>query len=226
MVGNSLNSFENELEKILNLNISSLSMKDINAKIIDSYTLFNKFLNIISNYIYIDVMPSLDSNDDLKFPQGPLNKLLFMENISNLNNSSLKLVSNPYFFELFISSINKKKYFIGTSGENINIIKQYSRFENNIDVMKKNIEWKHLCPINPSYSNLYSIDNQTDPLILKQLPDVYFVSGNKELQYEKTKIDNKEIFLLSLPDFNKTSKCVLFNCEDNSVKEINFSFNF
>lgn len=223
LVGNSLNTFEKEIENKLSLNISSLSIED---KILENYTLFNNFLNLISNYIYLDVMPSLDSNDDLKFPQNPLNKLLFMDNFSNLNNSSLNLVNNPYFFELFIPSINKKKYFIGTSGENINIIKQYSCLENNIDIMKKNIEWRHLCPINPSYSTLYSIDNKTDPLIIDILPDVYFTSGNKEFQYEKTKIDDKEIVLLSLPDFNKTSKCILYNFVDDSVKEIDFSFYF
>lgn len=98
LVGNSLNTYENEIEKKLNFNLSSLSLEDINSKIIDNYSLFNKFLYIISNYIYIDVMPSLDTNDDLKFPQNPLNKLLFNEKISYIYYSSLKLVSNPYFF--------------------------------------------------------------------------------------------------------------------------------
>ena len=32
--------------------------------------------------------------------------------------------------------MNKRKYFIGTSGENINIIKQYSSFEKDIDVIQ------------------------------------------------------------------------------------------
>ena len=225
-VGNSLNTFESEIEKKLNFNSSTFSLKDINEKIIDNYSSFNEFLKIISNYIYIDVMPSLNSNDDLKFPQNPLNKLLFTENIDNINLSSLKLVTNPYFFEIFISSTNKKKSFIGTSGENIKIIKQFSSIDNNIDIMKKNLEWRHLCPINPSYSSLYSIDNKTDPLIINKMPDVYFISGNKDFNYEKIKIYNKEIFLLSLPDFNKTYKCVLYNYEDDSIKDIDFSFNF
>lgn len=151
LVGNSLNTFENEIEKKLNYNISSLSLKDINERIIDNYVSFNKFLNIISNYVYIDVMPSIDCIDDLKFPQKPLNKLLFTENISNINLSSLKFVTNPYFFNVYIPFSNKKRYFAGTSGENIKIIKQYSSLENNIEVMKKNIEWRHFCPINPSY---------------------------------------------------------------------------
>ena len=224
-VGNSLNTFETEIEKKL-LFSSSPSLDDINNSIIENYLLFNKFLTIISNYIYIDVMSSINSSDDLKYPQKPLNKLLFSENIPNINLSSLKLVSNPYFFNIFVNSLNRKKHFIGSSGENISIIKQYSCYDNNIDIMKKNLEWKHLCPINPTYSTLYSLDNKTDPLIINKLPDVYFVSGKKDLNYEKVNIDNKDIILMSLPDFDKTSKCVLYNYEDDSIKEIDFSFDF
>ena len=226
LVGNSVNTFETEIEKKIIFEKISPNLENINQRILDNYLLFNNFLNIISNYIYIDVMPSLHSNDDLKYPQSPLNKLLFAENIPNINFSSLNLVPNPYFFDFFVPSMNKRKYFIGTSGENINIIKQYSSFEKDIDVMKKNIEWSHLCPIEPSYSTLYSLDNQTDPLILNKIPDVYFTSGNKELNYEKIKIKNKDIIFISLPDFDKTSKCVLYNYKDDSIKQIDFSFDF
>ena len=225
LVGNSLNTFETEIEKKIIYDNSS-DLQNINKNILDNYILFNKFLNIISNYIYIDVMPSLKFNDDLKYPQSPLNKFLFTENIPNINFSSLNLVSNPYFFDIFIPSLNKRKYFIGTSGENIKIIKQYTSFEKDIDIMKKNIEWRHLCPINPPYSTLYSLDNKIDPLILNTIPDIYFTSGNRELNYEKMKINNKEIVFLSLPDFDKASKCVLYNYKDDSVKQIDFSFDF
>ena len=170
-------------------------------------------------------MPSSDSNDDLLYPQKPLNKLLFSENNKNINNFVLNLVTNPYFFKLKLNSENKEKYFVGTSGENINIIKQYSCFENNIDIMKKNLEWKHLCPINPNYLNLYSPDDKSDPLIIQELPDVYFTSSDEnEFKFEKIHINNKEIILMSLPDFSKSSKCVLFNYEDDTYKLIEFNF--
>jgi hypothetical protein len=228
LVGNSLNTFETDIEKenIFNSLNSKSSIANIYKNILENYLLFNNFLNIISNYIYIDVMPSMNSYDDLKYPQAPLSELLFTENIPNINLSSLNLVSNPYFFNIFIPSLNKMKYFIGTSGENINIIKQYSCYENNLDIMKKQIEWGHLCPINPSHLTLFSLDNKNDPLIIDKIPDIYFTSGNKKLNYEKINIYNKEVVLLSLPDFVKTSKFALFNYEDNSVIEIDFSFEF
>ena len=224
-VGSSLNTNEKELEKKIIMDNSNLSFQEINNVILENYITLNKFLNIISNYIHVDLMPSSDSKDDLLYPQNPLNKLLFSENVKNINNSVLNLVTNPYFFKLKLNSENIDKYFIGTSGENINIIKQYSCFENNIDIMKKNLEWKHLCPINPNYLNLYSSDNNLDPLIIQELPDVYFTSSDeKEFKYEKIYLNNKQIILMSLPDFSKSSKCILFNYEDNSYKIIEFKF--
>ena len=225
LVGSSLNTNEKELEKKIIMDNSNFSSQEINNVILENYIILNKFLNIITNYIHVDLMPSSDSKDDLLYPQNPLNKLLFSENIKNINNSVLNLVTNPYFFKLKLNSENKDKYFIGTSGENINIIKQYSCFENNIDIMKKNLEWKHLCPINPNYLNLYSSDNNLDPLIIQELPDVYFTSSDeKEFKYEKIYLNNKQIILMSLPDFSKSAKCVLFNYEDNSYKIIEFKF--
>ena len=225
LVGSSLNTNEKAIEKKIIKDNSSVSSQEINNIILENYITMNKFLKLISNYIYTDLMPSSDSNDDLLYPQKPLNKLLFSENNKNINNFVLNLVTNPYFFKLKLNSENKEKYFVGTSGENINIIKQYSCFENNIDIMKKNLEWKHLCPINPNYLNLYSPDDKSDPLIIQELPDVYFTSSDEnEFKFEKIHINNKEIILMSLPDFSKSSKCVLFNYEDDTYKLIEFNF--
>ena len=226
LVGSSLNTNEKELEKKMIINNSRPSSQDINNYILDNYISLNKFLNFISNYTYIDLIPSSDSNNDLFFPQNPLNKLLFSENLKNLNSSILNLVSNPYYFKMKLQKDNDSKYFIGTSGENINIIRQYSCYENNIDIMKKNLEWRHLCPINTNYLNLYSTDNKSDPLLIEELPDVYFTSSDEgDFKYEKIYINNKQIILMSLPDFSKSSKCILFNYEDNTYKIIEFKFN-
>ena len=224
LVGNSVHNSDNEYEQKIIFDNKNISSQDINKNILDNYMLLNKFLNYISNFNYIDLMSSIESNDNLLYPQNPLNKILFTENNKNINFSLLKLVSNPYFFNIKLRN-GKNKYFIGTSGENINIIKQYSSYENTIDIMKKNLEWRHLCPINPNYLNLYSPDNKSDPLILQELPDVYFTTSEKDFQCEKIIINNKKIILLSLPDFSKTNKCVLYNYEEDEYKIIEFKLN-
>ena len=224
LVGNSVHNSDNEYEQKIIFDNKNISSQDINKNILDNYMLLNKFLNYISNFNYIDLMSSIESNDNLLYPQNPLNKILFTENNKNINFSLLKLVSNPYFFNIKLRN-GKNKYFVGTSGENINIIKQYSSYENTIDIMKKNLEWRHLCPINPNYLNLYSPDNKSDPLILQELPDVYFTTSEKDFQCEKIIINNKKIILLSLPDFSKTNKCVLYNYEEDEYKIIEFKLN-
>ena len=225
IVGNSLNTEEKVLEnKIIN-DKSRPSSQEINSNILSNYISLNNFLNFVSNYIIIDLMPSSDTNDNLLYPQHPLNKLLFSENVKSINYNVLNLVSNPYFFKIKLQSENKYKYFIGTSGENIKIIKQYTCYDNGIHIMKKNLEWRHLCPINPNYLNLYSYDNQTDPLLIQELPDVYFTSSNEiDFKFEKVFIDNKQIILMSLPDFSKTAKCVLYDYMNDTYKIIQFSF--
>ena len=225
IVGNSLNTEEKVLEnKIINDN-SRPSSQEINSNILSNYISLNNFLNFVSNYIIIDLMPSSDTSDNLLYPQHPLNKLLFSENVKSINYNVLNLVSNPYFFKIKLRSENKYKYFIGTSGENIKIIKQYTCYDNGIHIMKKNLEWRHLCPINPNYLNLYSYDNQTDPLLIQELPDVYFTSSNEiDFKFEKVFIDNKQIILMSLPDFSKTAKCVLYDYMNDTYKIIQFSF--
>ena len=226
LVGSSLNTKEKDLEKKIILDNTIPSSQEINSSILDNYISLNNFLNILSNFVYVDLMPSSDSIDDLFYPQNPLNKILFSENIKNIKSNVLNLVNNPYFFKIKLQKESEYKYFIGTSGENIKIIKQYSCYDNNIDIMKKNLEWKHLCPINPNYLTLYSPDNKSDPLLIQELPDVYFTSSDENIfRFEKFFINNKQVILLSLPDFSKCQKCVLFNYEDNTYKIIEFKFN-
>ena len=78
LVGSSLNTNEKELEKKIIMDNSNFSSQEINNVILENYITLNKFLNIISNYIHVDLMPSSDSKDDLLYPQNPLNKLLFI----------------------------------------------------------------------------------------------------------------------------------------------------
>ena len=100
LVGSSLNTKEKDLEKKIILDNTIPSSQEINNSILDNYISLNNFLNILSNCVYVDLMPSSDSNDDLFYPQNPLNKILFSENIKNIKSNILNLVNNPYFFKM------------------------------------------------------------------------------------------------------------------------------
>ena len=74
--------------------------KELN-NIIDNYTSLDKYLNLISNYIHVDLMNNIEGNDGVYFPQNSNGQFLFLENIRNINAKTLNLVENPYIFDVY-----------------------------------------------------------------------------------------------------------------------------
>jgi DNA polymerase delta subunit 2 len=195
--------------------------------IINSYTLLDKYLKVISSYVHVDLINSIEGNDGVYFPQNPNSQLLFLDNLVNINAKTLNLVPNPYNFEIYSHKTKTKKTFLGTSGENINNILQFTDINDPLVAMEKTIEWGHLAPLAPDTLRIYPY-SQSDPLLLNNIPDVYFISGKNDLNKKvinlktngKTK---KEVLLIELPDFSSTFKGVILNVDDESIREINFS---
>ena len=193
--------------------------------IIENYTMLDKYLKLISDYIHVDLVNSIEQNDGVYFPQNPNSQLVFLENMRNINANVLNLESNPFIFDIYSQKTKVKKNFLGTSGENINSIMQYTDINNPLIAMKKTIEWGHLAPLAPDTLRIYPYSS-TDPLVLKKIPDVYLISGKNDLNKELTTIHNKNILLVELPDFSKTNKGVIYNIDDDKLSEINFDQNF
>jgi DNA polymerase delta subunit 2 len=195
--------------------------------IINSYTLLDKYLKVISSYVHVDLINSIEGNDGVYFPQNPNSQLLFLDNLVNINAKTLNLVPNPYNFEIYSHKTKTKKTFLGTSGENINNILQFTDINDPLVAMEKTIEWGHLAPLAPDTLRIYPY-SRSDPLLLNNIPDVYFISGKNDLNKKvinlktngKTK---KEVLLIELPDFSSTFKGVILNVDDESIREINFS---
>ena len=194
--------------------------------IIENYTQLDKYLNLISNYIQVDLMNSLEGNDGVYFPQNPNGQFLFLENIRNINAKTLNLVENPYIFDIYSLKLKTKKYFLGTSGENINCIMQYTSINDPLIAMEKTLEWGHLAPLAPDTFRIYPF-SEKDPLLLDKIPDVYFTSGKKDfnkktIEFNYDSNNKKNVTLLELPDFSSTFKGILYNLDDDSINEINF----
>ena len=214
--------------------IKAKEYKDEFSKIVLNYTLFDKYLKNISSYTHIDLMNSIEGNDGVYFPQNPNGQFLFLENMTSINAKTLNLVPNPYFFDIYSNKTKSKKNFLGTSGENINSIMQYTDINEPLLAMEKTIQWGHLAPLAPDTVRIYPY-SQVDPLLLNKYPDVYFISGKNDLNKKEIEIEiktneknatKKSILLIELPDFSITFKGILFNVDDNSINEINFSQNF
>ena len=198
-------------------------------KIIENYTSLDKYLNLLSSYIQVDLMNNIEGNDGVYFPQNPNGQFLFLENIRNINAKTLNLVENPYIFDIYSYKLKDKKYFLGTSGENINCIMQYTSISEPLIAMEKTLEWGHLAPLAPDTFRIYPF-TEKDPLLLEKIPDVYFISGKNEFKMKKVEFNydedsKKSVTLMELPDFSSTFKGIVYNIDDDSINEINFSQN-
>ena len=198
-------------------------------KIIENYTSLDKYLNLLSSYIQVDLMNNIEGNDGVYFPQNPNGQFLFLENIRNINAKTLNLVENPYIFDIYSYKLKDKKYFLGTSGENINCIIQYTSISEPLIAMEKTLEWGHLAPLAPDTFRIYPF-TEKDPLLLEKIPDMYFISGKNEFKMKKVEFNydedsKKSVTLMELPDFSSTFKGIVYNIDDDSINEINFSQN-
>ena len=198
-------------------------------KIIENYTSLDKYLNLLSSYIQVDLMNNIEGNDGVYFPQNPNGQFLFLENIRNINAKTLNLVENPYIFDIYSYKLKDKKYFLGTSGENINCIMQYTSISEPLIAMEKTLEWGHLAPLAPDTFRIYPF-TEKDPLLLEKIPDMYFISGKNEFKMKKVEFNydedsKKSVTLMELPDFSSTFKGIVYNIDDDTINEINFSQN-
>lgn len=191
-------------------------------EIINNYTLVDKYLKLISSYVHVDLINSIEGNDEVYFPQNGNSQLLFLENMININAKTLNLVSNPYHFEIYSHKTKSKKSFLGTSGENINSILQYTDINDALVAMQKTIEWGHLAPQAPDTLRIYPY-SECDPLLLTKIPDIYFVSGKNVLNKKIINYNKKEVLLIELPDFSSNCSGVIYNIDDDTLNEINFN---
>ena len=128
---------------------------------------------------------------------------------------TLNLVGNPYLFTL------NDLAFIGTSGENVDNIRQCSSIGNTMDIMQSTLRWGHLAPSAPNDLRSYPFDN--DPMVIESIPDVYFVGGQKSFEKKIVDVNGRKVMMISIPEFSSTHSAVIYNTKTEEVKEINFS---
>lgn len=214
LCGNSIYSPDDseEVEK------GSYIKQELNTRIyetiLNNYDKLDEYIQKISNYIPIDIIPGIKDINGEYFPQMGINQLLFERNNNSIN-KTLFLVNDPHSF--YINNI----HFLGTSGYNINSIKQITTFKNNLDIMEKIILWGHLAPNAPDTLRIYPYQ-KNDPLILNTIPDVFFCGGNN-FEFRKSNFKGKDILYISLPNFRKTLSGVIYNMDNGNLNEIHFN---
>ena len=185
-------------------------------QILSNYEQLDDFINKLTHYIPVDIIPSLDDLSSDYFPTPAISEIMFPQSSSCLN-KTFNLVTNPYSFQLDGIS------FLGTSGDNINTIKQYSTLTNVLDIMKLTLEWGHLAPCAPDGIRTYPY-KQSDNLVKFNIPDVYFCGSQNEGAMKKDVVKDKEVNIIAVPKFSLNGSVVVYNIKTKEMKLLKFGY--
>ncbi|KAL9661614.1 hypothetical protein QQ045_026438 [Rhodiola kirilowii] len=125
-------------------------------------------LTEIAASVPVDIMPGPDDPANFSLPQQPLHRCLFP---SSSSYNTFRSCSNPHSFE--IDTIR----FIGTSGQNIEDLENYSYAKDRLEFMERTLRWRHLAPTTPNTLGCYPYTDR-DPFLIESCPHVYF-AGNQ-----------------------------------------------
>lgn len=175
--------------------------EETNQKLWKFYQMFDKYLfTLAQSGADVVLMPGKYDPTTNLLPQQPVHPRLLPQSgvLSNV-----KPITNPCI-------VNHEDYvLLGTSGETIEAIKQYSKIEFSTTVMKNTLEWGHIAPSAPD--NLSCIPfKEKDPFILDFVPDIYFAGNQTEYAISEYCTETKsKIQIISVPSFVDNPSCVL-----------------
>ncbi len=196
-------------------------------KILQNYDEADLYLNCISNAITTFLMPGENDISSSYFPQLKLCEFLFLHS-KNTIDKTLHIKSNPFFFTM------KNISYLFSSGQNIDNIRKFSKINENenldknsaLKIMEKTLNWGHLCPSAPDTLRTWPVFEE-DPILLKEIPNVYIVGNQKYFEHSYFKYKNnkdKLIRLISVPKFSETFSFVLFDSESLNTIEYKLEF--
>ena len=135
-------------------------------------------------------------------------------------------VTNPYKFETPHGVV------IGTSGQNVDDVRNNCNLNDALDVMEHMIRWSHIAPTCPDTLGCFPYPNGTkDPFILDCPPKLFFAGNQKEMSFRKikTKLSSGETFetlLVAIPSFMEKKNAALVNLHAMECEEMQFDTDF
>ncbi|RVE54187.1 hypothetical protein evm_001014 [Chilo suppressalis] len=212
--------YQEELSKIVRVIIAgglfaNNASGELNeSSIIDSSESVDAFCSAVSSVAPLDLMPGSKDPAGAMLPQKPLHYCLFPK--AN-EYKSFNRVSNPY--ECDIGGV----LCLGTSGESVKDIKQYSKLESDIEIMKKTLQWRHIAPTCPDTIPCTPCVS-TDPFIMYNCPSIYFSGSCDEFSTDMFEGDDgQRVRLVCLPDFCYTKTVALVNMGNLDCYSMTFS---
>lgn len=181
---------------------------------------FGFFDNFLESLAYsgadIDVMPGKNDPTSFLLPQQPFHpKILPKSSIF----SNVCPVTNPFIQQY------KNHLILGTSGENIEAIRQYSQIEKSHahTALKNSLEWGHIAPSAPDNLSCVPFKDK-DPFVIDFVPDIYFAGNQPEFVSTTYSCGSKQkIQLISVPRFVEEPCCVSIDLSNLDVEKINLT---
>lgn len=164
---------------------------------------FEVFLDKLSMFIDVDIMPGRTDFASAFLPQQPINSCLFPQ---LKERASINLVTNPHNFKINDVEI------LGTSGQNVDDIYCYSKIsESPVELVKKSLEMRHICPTAPDTLRSFPFV-ESDPFIIEKAPHVYFAANQNKYESEIIKDNVGSVcHLITIPSFRQTGTVVLLD---------------
>lgn len=177
------------------------------------FQLFDNYLfTLAQSGAEFDLMPGKTDPASFLLPQQPFHPKILPKSglLQNIHPRT-----NPMLIEY------KDLTILGTSGENIEAIRQHSRIEYSTTILKNTLEWGHIAPCAPDNLSCMPF-RENDPFLIDFLPDIYFAGNQPEFIVTTYCTDTKKkIQLISVPSFVRTLSCVVVDTSTLECELIN-----
>jgi len=171
-------------------------------------------LSQIASSLHVDLMPGDSDPCNNSLPQQPIFPAMLPKSSKY---STMHLVTNPYDFA--VHGVR----FLGTSGQNLHDVRQYTTMENPIEMLQTVLEAAHIAPTAPDTLDSYPFTDR-DPFVIKETPHVFFAGNQAQFEAKlwKKQGENKQVLLLSVPSFISSPALVLINLRTLDAQTIAF----
>ena len=88
--------------------------------------------------------------------------------------------------------------------------------------MEKCLLWGHLAPTSPP-TRLTSGEDDTDPLVLLTMPDIFIAGNQPSFQASRTVIHGHPVLLVAVPRFSQTETLVRINLNTLQTRLVRFN---
>lgn len=202
--------------------VAKYKLRNVQAKSVEAMDQLDELVCQIGTSVPVDIMPGELDPTSCFLPQQPIHRCMFPK--SN-RLATVHSVTNPY--ECTIGGVTM----LGSAGQNINNIFQYSGLDDRDRIMEATLEGGHIAPTTPDTLSCYPYTKQ-DPFILDSTPHVYFVGNQPEFsaRMHNSTTDNgqteTQVCIVSVPSFRRTHTAVLMNLRDLNCQPLCVSASF